>query len=336
MDKLEISIAFQTDKEILEYGKVAKKVENFGFDRITVYNDMLYQPAWLPLTIIAQATSSIKLGPAAINPFTSHPINIAGNIALLNELSKGRAYLGLARGAWLDFVGVRHPKPISALREALICINHLLEQNKATLNANYFPLQGGDTLRWKIQQLKIPILLGTWGLQTLEECYQYVAEVKIGGTTNRQFISYFKKKMMEIKIKRQFKNDPSIVAGAVCVVDDEGEVAKELAKKEVALYLPVVAELDKTVEIDQNTLESIILATKEFDFDTASEYISDNLLRKFAFAGTPEDIIKQSQELFEGGASRIEYGTPHGLEMYNGIELLGKEVLPVVKEYIDQ
>ncbi len=336
MDKLEVSIAFQTDKEILEYGKVAKKVEGYGFDRITVYNDMLYQPAWLPLTIIAQATSSIKLGPAAMNPFTSHPINIAGNIALLNELSKGRAYLGLARGAWLDFVGVKHPRPIVALREALICINHLLEQNKSMLKANYFPLQGGETLRWKIQYPKLPILLGTWGLQTLEKCYEYVTEVKIGGTANSEFISYFKKKLDEIKIDRNFQNKPTIAAGAVCVVDIEGEIAKELAKKEVALYLPVVAELDETVKIDDFKLESIKLAIKEFDYDTASEYISDDLLRKFAFAGTPEDIIKQSLELFEKGASRIEYGTPHGLEMYNGIELLGKEVLPVVKEYIDQ
>lgn len=79
----------------------------------------------------------------AVNPFTSHPVNIAGNISLLNELSKGRAYLGLARGAWLDFIGVSHAKPITALREAFICINHLLNRDKKALEAEFFPLTGG-------------------------------------------------------------------------------------------------------------------------------------------------------------------------------------------------
>ena len=56
-----------------------QKLKHYGFDGVSVYNDMLYQPAWLPLLEIAQKTKRIKIGPAAINPFTSHPINIAGN-----------------------------------------------------------------------------------------------------------------------------------------------------------------------------------------------------------------------------------------------------------------
>ncbi len=42
-----------------------------------------------------------------MNPFTCHPITLAGHVALLDEASRGRAYLGLARGAWLDFLGTR-------------------------------------------------------------------------------------------------------------------------------------------------------------------------------------------------------------------------------------
>ncbi len=297
---------------------------------------MLYQPALLPLSIIAQATNTIKLGPSAVNPFTSHPVNIAGNISLLNELSKGRTYLGLARGAWLDFIGVTHPKPITALREAFICINHLLNRDKNALEAEFFPLAGGDTLRWNSPGHKVPMLLGTWGHKTLSQCFPYVSEVKIGGTVNSDYISYFKKRIDEIKVKSSYQNSVSIVAGAVCVVDEEGEAAKELAKKEVSLYLPVCAERSKTVSLERSTLEGITEATERYDFDAASEFISDTLLEKFAFAGTTEDIIQLSIRLFDAGTSRIEYGTPHGLEMNHGVELLGKEVLPIIKEYIQR
>ena len=58
----EVSIALQTDKPISEYGRVGKLVEILGFDAISVYNDMLFQPAWLPLMQIAQQTQKNQIG----------------------------------------------------------------------------------------------------------------------------------------------------------------------------------------------------------------------------------------------------------------------------------
>ena len=49
-----VSIAFQTDKPITAYGPLAASVEQYGFDGVTVYNDLLFQPAWLPLFEIAR------------------------------------------------------------------------------------------------------------------------------------------------------------------------------------------------------------------------------------------------------------------------------------------
>ena len=119
MTNQRVTIALQTDKPLAAYGPLAATVEQHGFDGITVYNDMLYQPAWLPLLEIARATNHVTIGVAAVNPFTCHPINIAGNIALIDEASNGRTYLGLARGGWLDFIGVEPKRAVTALRDAL-------------------------------------------------------------------------------------------------------------------------------------------------------------------------------------------------------------------------
>ena len=165
-----VSIAFQTDQPLAAYGALAQAAEGYGFDGVTVYNDMLYQPAWLPLLEIARHTKRVRIGPAAVNPFTCHPINIAGNIALLDEASQGRAYLGLARGAWLDFVGIEPQRPVAALREALECVRHLLAQSKEPYRGEIFQLAGGDALRWNILRPDIPLLLGSWGAQTIRAC----------------------------------------------------------------------------------------------------------------------------------------------------------------------
>src|SRR5207247_7926242 len=89
LNQRSISIAFQTDQPLTAYGPLAAAAEAYGFDGVTVYNDLLYQPAWLPLLEIARHTQRVRIGPAAVNPFTCHPINIAGNLALIDEASAG-------------------------------------------------------------------------------------------------------------------------------------------------------------------------------------------------------------------------------------------------------
>lgn len=321
----QITIAFQTDKDLKAYGTLAAKAESYGFDGVSVYNDMLFQPAWLPLLEIARQTERVKIGPAAINPFTSHPINIAGNLAIVDKVSNGRAYCGFARGAWLDFIGLEPSKPISTLREALMCVRHLLRKDKKPFVGEHFQLQGGDTLRWQSIRSDIPFLLGSWGRKTILACLPLVSEIKLGGTANPGAARWLK------SFLKQQKSDCDVVCGSVTVIDKDGRAARERARREVALYLPVVAELDPTVTIEPDRLNGIRAAMKQYDVDKAITHISDDVLRKFAFAGTPDEIIVQVLNVFEAGADRIEFGTPHGLSSVNGLALLGEIVLPNVR-----
>ena len=66
---------------------------------LSVYHDLLDQPAIGPLLLMARVTERIRLGPAALNPFTLHPYEIAGQVAMLDPVSGGRAFLGIAKGA---------------------------------------------------------------------------------------------------------------------------------------------------------------------------------------------------------------------------------------------
>jgi len=332
-----VSIAFQTDKPITAYGPLAKTVEDFGFGGVSVYNDMLYQPAWLPLLEIARHTARVRIGPAAVNPFTCHPINIAGNIALLDEASHGRAYLGLARGAWLDFVGVSPQRPVTALREAFGCIRHLLTQSSDPYVGQVFSLAGGEALRWQIARPDVPFLLGTWGEQTLTACATHITEVKLGGTANPAAVSQMRGVLESSATQSRLGVDAiGLVVGAVTVVDTDGKAARDLARREAALYLPVIAELDRSLDIEPELMARIRAASDVYDFKRAGSYISDDLLRRVAFAGTPEQVADQAAALFEAEAQRVEFGTPHGLTTAEGLRLLGERVLPALPKCVDQ
>ena len=332
-----LTIAFQTDKPLAAYGPLAATAENYGFDGVTVYNDMLYQPAWLPLLEMARATKRVRLGVAAVNPFTCHPINIAGNIALIDEAAQGRAYLGLARGGWLDFVGIEPKRAVTALREALGCVRHLLRRSTEPYPGEIFPLAGGDALRWNILRPDLPFLLGTWGEATIRACIDQISEIKIGGSANPDVVPHFQNIIQNAKAQSG-KGSPAgaieeigVVVGAVSVVDLDGAAAKARARREVALYLPVVAALDPSLTLDPDLLSRIKAAADRYDYAAAAALISDDLLQRFAFAGTPDQVADQVQALFAAGASRVELGTPHGLTPQEGVRLLGERVLPGVQ-----
>ena len=79
---------------------------------------------------MARVTERIRLGPAALNPFTLHPYEIAGQIAMLDAVSGGRAFLGLAKGAWLDRLGIEEERPLAALREAVAIVQRTARRRR--------------------------------------------------------------------------------------------------------------------------------------------------------------------------------------------------------------
>ena len=104
-----------------------------------------------------------------------------------------------------------------------------------------------------------------------------------------------------------------------------------LARREVALYLDVVAGLDPTVTVPDDVRRRIGAAVGAGDHDAAGRAVPDDLLDRFAFAGTPADIANQVEALFDAGADRVELGTPHGVDPLIGLRLLGTEMLPKVR-----
>ncbi len=64
------------------------------------------------------------------------------------------------------------------------------------------------------------------------------------------------------------------------------------------------------------------------DRSLARADISDEILDRFAFAGTPDDLVRQVERIFDGGAARVEFGTPLGPDPLAAVRLLGERVLP--------
>jgi len=309
--RLEVGLGLQGNKTPDEYAKIAKLAEEYGFDVLTVFSDLTYQPAIVPLMAAALNTSRIRLGPACLNPFTLHPVEIAGQVAALDFASNGRAYLGLARGAWLEKIGIQPARPLRALREAAEIVRLLLARDPSGYGGEIFSVAPGTTLQFETEHSRVPLLIGTWSPKTAALAGEIADEVKIGGSANPAMVRRMRG-LIDVGTTRagRSSDEVGIVVGAVTVVAEDGAAARRLARSAVAMYLDIVSRLDPTTE------------------RPAGEVISDDMLDRFAMAGTPEQVAEQARALFEAGASRVEFGSPHGLTAEAGIRLLGERVLP--------
>ncbi len=316
----EVSIAFQSDKRPEEYIELARLAERGGFDVISVYHDLLFQPAVYPLLLMAQATERVRLGPAALNPFTLHPVEIAGQTAALDAVSRGRAYLGLVRGSWLEALGIETRRPLTAIREAVEVIRRLLALDESGFAGERFSLAPGARLRYEPVRSQVPLMIGTWGVRVAAYAGEVATELKIGGTANPDFVPVMRSRLGNDRVR--------IVVGAVTVVDEDAAAARQLAKEEAALYFPVVAGLDPTLEVPAGLVEEVRPLVDAGEREAAGRLIPDRLLDRLAFAGTPEQVARQAAALYEAGAARVEFGTPHGLTPRRGVELLAERVVP--------
>ncbi len=330
--KREISIAFQTDKTPQRYIDLARLVNRYDFDAVSVYGDPPYQPSFGPLLIMAPHIHHARLGPAGVSPSRMHPIDMAANTALLALTAPGGAYLGMVRGAWLAEHGITEvAQPIAAIRESAAIVKRLLRGEEGGYQGSIYQIAPHVRAPYPLPQEDIPILIGSWGPKLCAVAGEVADELKVGGSANPDLVPIIRERIMAgERVASRPEGTVGIVMGAVSVVDEDRDTARALARREVALYLPVVAGLDPTLTIDPALLDRIDLNVKSGEFDSAAAMIPDDLLDRLTLSGNPNDVIAQCEALFEAGTARIEFGTPHGMPPEKGIRLIGEKVLPAL------
>jgi 5,10-methylenetetrahydromethanopterin reductase len=251
---------------------------------------------------MARVTERVRLGPAALNPFTLHPYEIAGQTAMLDLASGGRAYLGLVRGAWLDRLGLADERPLAALREAVEIVQKLLAGDTTGVAGERFTLAPGSALAYERARPSVPLLIGTWGERTAAWAGTVADELKIGGSASPELVPIVRGWAGSSAVR--------IVIGCVTVVDEDGTWARERARAAVAPYLDVVAGLDPTLDLRPG---------------------EEPPLDRFTIAGTPEEVAAQVIALWEAGADRVELGTPQGRTTRGGVRLICERVLPLLR-----
>jgi 5,10-methylenetetrahydromethanopterin reductase len=330
---LKFSIGMQGSYPMRDYIRMAQKIESYGFDSIHVYDDLMFKPTWPILTLIGEHTERIEVGPGIVTPEVVHPAYHAGNLAELDELTEGRAVLGIARGAFFEFLGIdKQRKPITMVREAILLIRRLLSGDRSPFNGEIFTATEELFFRFQPRRPDVPIFIGTWGPKMCQLAGELATATKSDGMWDPAYVPILRENI-EIGARRVGR-DPAevgICAGPLCSIASDRDAAITAARRVLAVYLPYLHPMTEVAGVPAEEVRRVREAAAAGDFARGASYVSDLAVSKHSVAGTPDDVIPQIEAMAAAGVDHVAFGHPLGPNFEEAVDLIGQEILPHFK-----
>src|SRR5262245_38494020 len=140
---------------------LAVLAEGTGYDALWLADERFFREVYACLTLCALHTRRLRLGPCVTDPYSRHPALTAMAIATLDEMSHGRALLGIGAGvSGFRELGVDASRSAVAIREAVELIRALLAGQTVTVKGREVSFTDGR-LDFAAPRADLPIFVAS-------------------------------------------------------------------------------------------------------------------------------------------------------------------------------
>lgn len=326
---VKFSLALSSDNTIKKIVETIKIAECKGYDIGFVTDEGLCRNVYAILAICALNTKKIKLGTGVTNPYTRNPGLTAAAIATIDNISNGRALLGLGVGSLssLESFGIKQRNPITTLREAVMVIRRLLQGHTVTSVWEGFELCDAK-LDFSSERV-VPIYIAGRGPKILRLAGEIGDGVIAGaGLVSKSGVKYALDNILKgmREAGRQLE-DIDIIYWAFCSIASDGEIAKDSTRQIIAR---IVCNVPTNTLIKTGMKEEEITKikrqrdqVKEMSKEDLRSLVTNDLVDQFSIAGAPEDCIKKMEDLIHAGVNHIAILPIENTE--KGIEDIAKQ-----------
>ena len=291
----------------------AKLAEDQGFDYIGIPDSQsLWRELYLSLSVVANATTKVHIGPMVTNALTRHPAVSASAIATLNEISDGRAFLGIGSGdsAILN-LGLR-PAKMADMREYIQALRTILSGQSYAYNGRSIHVQWSET--------PVPIVMSAEGPKTLVMAGGIADAVVVHSGLTKEVLADTVARIREgERIAGKPEGSTEIWAFAKCNISDKREDAVDEIKMALAASghhafrftldgKNVPEELEEAVMTLQGeyvTSEHEQLGETRNAALTDELGLTDFLADRFAVVGTPDDCLEKTRVIQDAGVDNL-------------------------------
>ncbi len=312
---------------------LTRRAEAAGFDYGWLFDShVLWREPYVLLTLMAQATTRLRLGTCVTNPATREPSVTASALAVLNEVSGGRMDLGIGRGDSARRMLGKPPTTMATLEEAVVVIKALVE---------------GRTIQYEGAELHLP-WTGSWTLPVWVAGYGPMALAMTGRVADGiilqladpDLIRWFVGQVREAAAGAG--RDPSSIkvqAAAAAYIGDR-ELGRARTRWFPALVSNHVVDLVNKYPRDQlpATLTGYVRDRSGYDYQHHAEvgssnaaFVGDEVTDRFAVLGTPEEHVAKLRELAAAGVDQFNVYLMNGDEEAQ-LELYGRHIIPALRD----
>lgn len=292
-------------KDEISYAKTAEKK---GFDCIWQGQSRMSRDAIVPLTAIATVTTRIKVGTGVIHALTRNIAIMAVIFATLNELSSGRAMLGIG-ALWEPMaskIGVDSTRPLTAIREYVVNLRRIFRGETVTFAGKYVKLRD---VRLEKSTGKVPVYVGATGFKMME----LAGEIADGALLNYMVSPNYNKLAIEHLLVGAKKSGrkideidrPQLVA---CSLDEDVDKAIDNARPLVTEYLGIEPHIGKMSGVKEDLLQEIKKALGGWPpvsggLERALPLVDDRTVQLLTVSGTSQDCRRKVREYVEAGCT---------------------------------
>ena len=287
--------------------KLAQLAEQVGVDRLGISDVIFYPDTYELQALCAFVTKRMSIGSLVTNPYTRHPAVIAAAASTLDEISQGRAFIGIGAGAGIGKLGVIRSPPATTIREAVHIIRELLAGRVVNYQGSVYQLSGKDSRLEFPPQHTVPILIGTRSPRIAKLAGELADIVVIGARyiSDQHLTNYLRWISEGASHARRDIDSIEVAPRLTICASNDGQLAKQSVKLYAAHYLALLRPPD--VLIEDSKLQKIIEAVsrvKGWYFSPNVQYpkeidnlIDQEIVDKFAVAGTPDECIEKIRDI---------------------------------------
>lgn len=314
--------------------RLVELAEAVGYSEFWYTDQRFWRDCYMGLAIAAQHSRRLRLGPGVSDPFTRHPAGIAMAIATLDELSEGRAQLGLGvGGSGIAQMRLPRERPVRALREAIELIRMMLTGEVVRYDGELFHLDNGK-LGFPPVRPAIPISVASHSPQVLRLCGRGADGVLLGNMANRAAI------IEATQLVRDAEQSAHRPAGSVainlrleaCIADDEGAALAAMKRRFGARLIASYPHWEylERLGVDPSAALRDAAGAKAINAVVAS--LTDDDVRTTALVGSAATVANQLAALLTPDVARVTI-RPYpcaGQGLAATIEAFMTQVWPVV------
>ena len=292
-------------KEAAEYAQAA---EAHSYESFWVHESPFIKDAISLLVSAMQATNKIKLGSGCVSVVTRHPLLTTTTFLSLNDMSGGRAIMGIGLGGfpWLPKLNVQvfpveETRPLKRIKEFLVITKGLLNGDAVSLDGEFFKV---TEIKLETKPTsKFPIYLAAFGPLSLRMASKFAEGVIISPALMTPEVT--RQKVEFVRQGERGGKRVDVASYILSTVSSDVQQARNLMKSYYFLIYQVAEvlrpEIFEPYGLKEKDLEPLKAAWRKRDFAAAAKVMPDGVVDALTLTGSADHCVERLRDYRKNG-----------------------------------